>query len=1408
LSVGGTLRVDGKISANGLSTNLSNSGGGSGGGIYINTSALNGAGIISANGGAGNGLGGGGGGGRIAVLVGSNTFSGLILAYGGTGAMTGGAGTILTSPTSLGSLAQAGALVVDNGGRSGANTLLGADVNVTVDLTVTGQASLLWSMTEFPIRNLLIAPKSRLLVTNPASTIFNIAGNATIQAAGAIIADGMGYPAGQGPGAGRNFQLTGSGGSGGGYGGFGAAGAAGTPGGNAYGILMQPTDRGSGGGTGIGVVNSGGSGGGVLRVNVLGTLQLDGRITANGLAPAGTNSGGGSGGSIWISAGILSGTGLVSANGAAGTAPGGGGGGGGRIAATYGTNTFTGKMSAFGGGGFATGGAGTIYLFGNNQKTIQVIVDNGGGSGTNSSLGTGTQGGFDLTLTGGAVLPLTFSQTIGNLLIASNSWLRVSNLGTSLPNVTVTGNATILAGGGISADGTSVQGQGQGGNGLPLSSGSGGGHGGYGGPGTSVAGGRTYDSVVQPTLPGSGGGGAGYPGILSGGGAGGGAIRVSVTGKLQLDGRVSADGYAATLSNGGGGSGGAIWLSLGGLAGSGVISASGGAGSGLGGGGGGGRIALTWQSNSFTGTIKATGGNGTNIGGAGTIFTKANNQNIGLILADNGGQAGTNTTFSESGFFDLTAQNGALVSPLYNFPTLRNVLIASNAWLVPGSQVQIISVSGNATVQAGGGIKADGLGSAGGQGPGAGQIGFSSIYGFSGGGGGYGGFGSASATGSAGGSPYPGLELSTESPSGVGSGGGGSPASTAGAGGGAVRLNVLTGALQLDGAISASGGAGFSLNGGGGSGGSIALKVQTLSGAGIISANGGAGSELGGGGGGGRIIINYQTNNFTGAVQAYGGAGGGGYGGAGTILDIATNQLAYQITVDNGGEVGADTPLDDVYHFVFDLKIAGGATVYPSASPLVLSNLSVSTSSLFTSGPGQTNLGLVVYSNVTVDTSSAIAVDGKGFNQGSGPGAGFTSGGDGSGAGYGGVGGDSFTVAGGTSYGSATQPVDLGSGGGFGSGPPYIGGSQGGGAIRLNIGGNLTVDGWLSAMGNPGYQDNSGGGSGGSIWITTRTLNGSGYIVADGGEGELYGGGGGAGGRIAIYYLTNPHHTNSFTGQVSAFGADGAEWGDDGTVFLSSVVDTLRVISSTPSGIVTNSVSSINLVFNTALNPLSVSPADVVINTPNGPLAASGVSASAFNLTFGFPTQTTPGNYTFTVGPQIEDFYGRPMAQAYTGSFTISLPVIQGTITDMNGRPVPGVTLQQSAAYSVATTDTNGNYAVGFVPGSTFTVTPVLTNLFFGPASRTYTNPVTSVTNENYVVVSTIAPSLTGGLQNGNMVVSWYGVSGVTDQIYDSTNLVNWLPYGTAIAGTNGVLQIPIPVGTDPAMYFQVQANH
>ena len=181
---------------------------------------------------------------------------------------------------------------MDNGGRAGTNTLLLASEPFT--LTVRGAAVASVSAPQ-TIGSLTIASNSWMTT---ASSLM-IMGNATIQASGGIVADGMGYPGGQGSGHGNVFYLSASGiyvGGGGGYGGAGAR--YGIDGGAGYGSILQPIDRGSGGANVPPVSAPAGSGGGAVGLTVNGALLLNGRISADGNGGMGERTGGGSGGSV------------------------------------------------------------------------------------------------------------------------------------------------------------------------------------------------------------------------------------------------------------------------------------------------------------------------------------------------------------------------------------------------------------------------------------------------------------------------------------------------------------------------------------------------------------------------------------------------------------------------------------------------------------------------------------------------------------------------------------------------------------------------------------------------------------------------------------------------------------------------------------------------------------------------------------------------------------------------------------------------------------------------------------------------------------------------------------------------------------------------------------------------------
>ena len=132
--------------------------------------------------------------------------------------------------------------------------------------------------------------------------------------------------------------------------------------------------------------------------------------------------------------------------------------------------------------------------------------------------------------------------------------------------------------------------------------------------------------------------------------------------------------------------------------------------------------------------------------------------------------------------------------------------------------------------------------------------------------------------------------------------------------------------------------------------------------------------------------------------------------------------------------------------------------------------------------------------------------------------------------------------------------------------------------------------------------------------------------------------------------------------------------------------------------------------------------------------------------------------------------------------------------------------MQSDRGGEPALTDANGNYVLAVPPGGVVNVFASRSGLMFVPASRSYTDVTVPITSENYLAVGTTLPTLTTEIQTTNMVMSWYGLPGVSYQVHYSTDLAVWLPYDNPLLGANGPLQLVVPVGTDPLRFFRVQA--
>lgn len=194
-------------------------------------------------------------------------------------------------------------------------------------------------------------------------------------------------------------------------------------------------------------------------------------------------------------------------------------------------------------------------------------------------------------------------------------------------------------------------------------------------------------------------------------------------------------------------------------------------------------------------------------------------------------------------------------------------------------------------------------------------------------------------------------------------------------------------------------------------------------------------------------------------------------------------------------------------------------------------------------------------------TNATITADALGYRTGNGPGtpATVTYGG----AHGGGSRGDSDTrqISSGLaayigSYGSATAPVNLGS---RANAEAASGTYYGGGATWLTVQGTTTVAnaGVISANGGSGNP----GGSGGSVYLTTGWLEGSGTIRANGGNRSGSFGSGG-GGRVAIVLTGAGADFASWSGADTAYGGSAGRSGAAGTVYRATPSDTTLIVDN------------------------------------------------------------------------------------------------------------------------------------------------------------------------------------------------------------------------------------------------------
>jgi hypothetical protein len=298
-------------------------------------------------------------------------------------------------------------------------------------------------------------------------------------------------------------------------------------------------------------------------------------------------------------------------------------------------------------------------------------------------------------------------------------------------------------------------------------------------------------------------------------------------------------------------------------------------------------------------------------------------------------------------------------------------------------------------------------------------------------------------------------------------------------------------------------------------------------------------------------------------------------------------------------------------------------------------------------------LDLNLTGNLTV--RGAVDVTGAGYSYRTGPG--YVNAGIGSS--HGGVGNDAPT---GKTYGAIFYPTNLG------SGAYYV---QGGGAMRLAVSGNTAVDGGILANSLQSWSDD---GSGGSIYLRTATLSGTGVIAAVGGVRSSPGNQeeGGGGGRVSVK-LTSATNCGAVTvtAQGGCAGSNNTnKTGSAGSVYIETAADM-------PGG-----------------GRLIIDNARLPTNRPTGFPASGSATEDLRRVTMvitngawmQFTTNVTVGGLYLAAGTRLDlnGYTGKVASltisnRSLTGSFTASqLGPIVSDSSGGNGRliaPAPGLVL-------------------------------------------------------------------------------------------------------------------------------------
>ncbi len=100
-----------------------------------------------------------------------------------------------------------------------------------------------------------------------------------------------------------------------------------------------------------------------------------------------------------------------------------------------------------------------------------------------------------------------------------------------------------------------------------------------------------------------------------------------------------------------------------------------------------------------------------------------------------------------------------------------------------------------------------------------------------------------------------------------------------------------------------------------------------------------------------------------------------------------------------------------------------------------------------------------------------------------------------------------------------------------------------------------------------------------------------------------------------------------------------------------------QIIDCAPSGIVNTPVDHVDVTFSEEIKPDTFTTVGILLTGPGGAITVNAPAQQADNTwRISFPTQSSVGDYTIAIGPDITDVAGNPLIQPAACGFSIALP--------------------------------------------------------------------------------------------------------------------------------------------------------